>query len=713
MRLLFVYVEFLNQNGEKEPYRGFPHLSVNFSTDRSFSYKDGSLTVEQLDRPLPPDFFGERIYNVTTFVGDNGVGKTTILHYLINLLQQFYKGKYSGNDRGLIVVEDGEKTYVLEFNKTRPLPLMSIPKECEYTSIKNRKNLFSHTKLIYLSNTLTHSDLKLVREQPVKKNAQSIKSYHFRYDFLYNCSTSSLMVENCQNDSIKQLQSAQEYLDCFFSYEQYKQIKYVFDKQQHAILKELREKKYPVPVPDKLIIELQCEDFSAIFGERVNNFQGKFTCDQTKHEQFNRFVNELCWSCIGSFFKTVMLYLKEDYRDRFLKILKEHISWKEIHKTNYEFQKWMFLEILHHILDAFYKSLYRYENVDLIRNLCQNCIKFIDFIFDEKDYLKQYFEMEPLSEKTDEKEQQTISFSIKTTGNAAAWFITFLQKYRYTCEPYYYLNFYWGLSSGEQNLLRLFSSLYYIFDSDYTNPTHGDYRIYNGNTSRKKQCDSILLMLDEADLTYHPEWQRRFISILAAFLPKIYPDTCCRNLQIILTTHSPLMLGDSPAQSVVYLREENGCVVVDDSGKYQTFGENLYMLLQNSFGVQNSAIGELVQIKIQEILRTLKIIDQKIPTCADKKEVTVKDLHTYYHRLQKCKEGTVAFLADGIIKTKLGIEIDQHLQKIDQCLHQLESQMLPIENERICSFDKFTDEQLQWQLEIISNELEHRKEENQ
>lgn len=706
MRLLFVYTEFLHQDGTERFHRGFSHLSLNFSIDRRFSYQDGILAVTPLSRPIPLNFFGERIYNVTTLVGDNGAGKTTILHYLIKLLQQFYRGQYRGRDRGLLVVEVQTKIYVLEYHGEHQLRLEKIPDGYECVPFHASRVYLSTTKLIYLANTLTYSDLELVRQQPLKANDQYVNLSHFRHEFLYNCSTASLIVENCQNDSQRPLGSSIEYLNSFFNYEQYKQVKYVFDKHQYNILKELRKEGHPVPVPKKLIVELQCEDYSSIFKEYFDFSRRGFLSIETLDEQYDWLIYELCSSCVESFLKTAMLYTKETYYNLYKNIINEKPSWREFSDSNHNARRRIFLDTLmqiYHVYQNNSEDHLNEENEFLIQRVHESCIDFINFILKKREQMQRYFEMQVIRGGVRRKEKQTITFSVRTTGEAAIWFITFLQKYRYTCEPYYYLKFHWGLSSGEQNLLRLFSSLYYIFDADYTNPERGDYRIYNVEQDNRRSCDSLLLWLDEADLTYHPEWQRRFLSILTAFLPKIYPRTCCQDMQILLTTHSPLMLGDSPAHSVIYLsKDAEGNVTVDDSGLHQTFGENLYMLLQNSFAVKDGAIGALVQNKIQEILKTLEELDQEFYIWTDKKEVSMSKIQDYQDKLQKYKDGIVAHLADGIIKNKLETEIDQ-------CLQRLEKYAPTPEDESNPRLDELSYTELERQIKDLTEELERRR----
>lgn len=59
---------------------------------------------------------------------------------------------------------------------------------------------------------------------------------------------------------------------------------------------------------------------------------------------------------------------------------------------------------------------------------------------------------------------------------------------------------------------------------------------------------TIIILLDEPDLQLHPEWQQKFISLLLDLLYAYFPKV---KFQIILTTHSPILLSDIPRKNVI------------------------------------------------------------------------------------------------------------------------------------------------------------------
>lgn len=135
------------------------------------------------------------------------------------------------------------------------------------------------------------------------------------------------------------------------------------------------------------------------------------------------------------------------------------------------------------------------------------------------------------------------------------------------------LTFSWiGLSSGQKAFLQLFSKI----------------------SSIKKKIRKLptLILIDEGDLYFHPQWQKEFISMLLEFVQDELPDA---KLQIIVTSHSPLIASDVPKSNIVFLRTEN-----QSEPQYQTFAANIHELLADSFFIKNGLIGDFALQKINE-----------------------------------------------------------------------------------------------------------------
>lgn len=117
--------------------------------------------------------------------------------------------------------------------------------------------------------------------------------------------------------------------------------------------------------------------------------------------------------------------------------------------------------------------------------------------------------------------------------------------------------------------------------------------------------NNILLLLDEADLYMHPEWQRQFLYAFSEKLKNEFPD---KYIQIIISTHSPLMLSDVPSGNVIYLEKDqaNGTCSRKPITR-ETFGANLFSLLKDSFFLDKS-LGEFAHHTIRRVIEDLEIL---------------------------------------------------------------------------------------------------------
>lgn len=143
---------------------------------------------------------------------------------------------------------------------------------------------------------------------------------------------------------------------------------------------------------------------------------------------------------------------------------------------------------------------------------------------------------------------------------------------------------YQRMSSGELEMLNLLSRLYYGI-------TLLPQKIDNKESPR-------LLLLDEAEIGFHPEWQRQYVKILTEFMGYMMVKAGA-DFQIVITSHSPIILSDMPVCCVNFLRREGDVtrVVTDET---QTFGENVFNLYRRAFFMENGLIGEFAQQKIRQ-----------------------------------------------------------------------------------------------------------------
>ena len=157
------------------------------------------------------------------------------------------------------------------------------------------------------------------------------------------------------------------------------------------------------------------------------------------------------------------------------------------------------------------------------------------------------------------------------------------------------LNFYPAISPGQKSLLSVFADISELLDGD--------------NCSNVEKEENIILLLDEPDVFFHPEWQRLFIYFLTEFLKKKYSN---KDFHVIISTHSPFMLSDIPKGNCVFLEldikenekgkiQEYKAVVKPKEKVSDTLAQNIYYLLADGFFMEKG-IGEYINNCLKQFL---------------------------------------------------------------------------------------------------------------
>lgn len=153
-----------------------------------------------------------------------------------------------------------------------------------------------------------------------------------------------------------------------------------------------------------------------------------------------------------------------------------------------------------------------------------------------------------------------------------------------------------NMSSGENALLNFYSKLYSFIQNNLIEESK--------SLPNKK---NYILLLDEADLGFHPIWKKRYVDAILKTIPYFFESLEVKpKLQIIITTHDPLTLSDLPINNVVFLQKDDKyCSVITDTDQnkiQKTFGANITDLLAHSFFVENGLIGDFSRSKIKEVI---------------------------------------------------------------------------------------------------------------
>lgn len=131
-----------------------------------------------------------------------------------------------------------------------------------------------------------------------------------------------------------------------------------------------------------------------------------------------------------------------------------------------------------------------------------------------------------------------------------------------------------GLSSGQQALLNMYSSFYDVLD-------------------KIEDKKNVLVLMDEPELYFHPEWQRKYIYFIVEFFNTYYKD---KNVQIIFTSNSPYVLSDLNNSSVIMMEKEE---------ENKTFAGNIMNLLIDNYFMEDT-IGKFAEEKIKGIVNRVK-----------------------------------------------------------------------------------------------------------
>ena len=272
--------------------------------------------------------------------------------------------------------------------------------------------------------------------------------------------------------------------------------------------------------------------------------------------------------------------------------------------------------------------------------------KYIEFLFGKKNELFSHFVV---------KENDTLELSLEDLDeNSSVFkdFTVFIQKYQQICRAGYTIDFDWGLSSGEENMLRIFSNLYDIYAPEDHSRGQDPHKIYNINAQKgedqaRTKCETVLLLMDEADLTLHPEWQRCLVDTLSAFIPQIYPASSIKDIQMILSTHSPLILGDIPSENITYLYGGEDRAVSNGAARIsgETFGQNIHTILKENFFLNHGTVGAFAANKINGMAERLMSL-QDHPLTEEQDFKMVQEELKHIHQL-------IEIVAPGVLRAGL------------------------------------------------------------
>ena len=148
---------------------------------------------------------------------------------------------------------------------------------------------------------------------------------------------------------------------------------------------------------------------------------------------------------------------------------------------------------------------------------------------------------------------------------------------------------FWNLSSGERQVAYVISNFVYHLVNINSVHTIEDEKVAGLPLLKYRYVNVVF---DEIELYFHPDLQRRFLSLIISALRNIHIEHI-EGINLLMVTHSPFVLSDIPRSNVLVLSKQK-----EIAG--ETFCANIHDMLGQSFFMEYS-MGQIAQEEIEEI----------------------------------------------------------------------------------------------------------------
>ena len=544
-QLLFLYIE---------DYQDFGTISINLSNNFHIYYENEDLTILKTPN-FVKDLYGENILDINIIAGQNGIGKTTLLKAIADIARE--KDRYSdGYDYKYIqVIKTGDRTGHIYSTLAGELPL-NVTSEFLDIETETYSTYEPGRPIVYYSPFLDFNLLDVYSNH----DAQPI----------IDMSQTQIMMDDMEE---KERGEDVEYFIEPYSLLSHK-LKNI--KRHLNFIKDSSEIfRLPFELPNAFWINFH----------RLNADRNDISIND---KQIYDELQALCAEYFRGFpenglSKANMAYLM------FLRNLLT-LFFKSV--TNIKTQT-----ILQHRFKDFpAEDVTNFQN-DNAEALIQLIVRF----FDKQDIFKTNIFIELI-----EIAFQVINSENVTFRNANNLLTAELSLSSQVIERIFSI-----LSNAQQipenkTILKPLSD---FFSFDWSNFSSGEKmfldlfsRLHSLKSRLSKTRDPILLIIDEGEIGFHPSWQLKYTENLVKFLNKLLPDN---TFQILLATHSPLVMSDFPKERAHLLWRNPESGLREKINSIGTFAQNTSELLANDFFVENSLIGNLAKHYIDDIISNI------------------------------------------------------------------------------------------------------------
>ena len=156
-------------------------------------------------------------------------------------------------------------------------------------------------------------------------------------------------------------------------------------------------------------------------------------------------------------------------------------------------------------------------------------------------------------------------------------------------------------SKYASELSILFTNFKNIFSPRLTQLSDGE-SVYLNSYSKiyraimKSDSNDTIILLDEPDTNFHPEWSRTFVNELYKLIQLSKKQG---KVQIIISSHSPFLATDFPKENI-YSFKKNKKKLIEILNPKFGFAANIYDLISDTLFL-DSSIGEFALEKIKQL----------------------------------------------------------------------------------------------------------------
>lgn len=601
-----------------DDFCGIKEESFNFSIERRYMIKKGEISRKSDEeiKGFPKDFWGDNVSAVTLFIGENGAGKTTLMRLLIKWLCQLSAGHFpqekgafviSVNGKDKLIAFDAEKHWPVDTNKNTKIECMQ--------DINEIQKMLGDVRLAYYTDTMTDLELGDMLEPE-------------ELDFLRDDSLITRL-----SNSIKSRYAVKSIKNCIKREDFERQMKLFLDR------KEKRDNLPEFPIRYMKFTAIKAgdkESFKEVLDGNVNLIkEAAALWDNVFAADLNQNTPDIARTLLWALFSGTIISLLQ--WERTLPNLEKRIVTKSVRESLRAYIRagngdWKDV-FGHFFTNMFCDCEKEFRNIHRIEEFCIMWDSTVDKITNFLDTLKKLEDGEFLKKWTPFENTQNAwefrleDFNEKDKNKDGNKHTTLIQDWKDLWGHYLAVadlmpecRFDWKYaSSGQKNQSNLYINLLNIV-----------------NAYKDTKTNELWVLLDEPDNAFHPDWKRRIIQDLLEIC-----SNCQINFQLLISTHSPIMLSDVPKQAAIFLKtvgEKEDDKTIEKKKQidpeYNSFGQQIYTLFNDAFFMEQGIIGAFADTKIGEVYKQLYEIEKGL---SERKNPEKSILEGYECDLRKCK----------------------------------------------------------------------------